>query len=216
MWIRDSIPRSVPGARALLYGYDSNLLANDSFQTISDIAQAFILHLKSGGWNLPSSKPIVFLAHSLGGLVLKEAIVQMADREKSVAQILDHVLGAIMFGVPSLGMDQSHLLSMVEGRPNEQLVQDLARDGGANYVRQLNTRFQGLTFLRTAKVIWAYETKESPTVIVSSTSETLLVPVNPPSSFRNSRMAHGEDLVTLQYLSIPTQRHATTIEETDL
>lgn len=77
-----------------------------------------------------------------------------------------------MFGVPSLGMEQSHLLSMVEGRPNKQLIQDLARDGGANYVRQLSTRSEGLTFLKTARVIWAYETKESPTVLVSSTSNT--------------------------------------------
>lgn len=173
MWIRDSVPKHVPGVRALLYGYDSQLSQSDSFQTISDIAQAFILHLKSGGWNLPSSKPIVFLAHSLGGLVLKEAVVQMADREKSVAQIVQNVVGAIMFGVPSLGMEQSHLMAMVEGRPNEQLVQDLARDGGANYVRQLNTRFEGLTFLRTARIVWAYETRESPTLLVGSFIQVL-------------------------------------------
>lgn len=171
MWIRDSIPRSVPGVRTVVYGYDSQLLESDSFQTISDIAQAFILHLQSAGYNLPSSKPIVFLAHSLGGIVLKEAIVQMADREKSVTQILDNILGAIMFGVPSLGMEQTHLISVVEGRPNEQLVQDLARDGGANYVRRLNTRFKGLTFLRTARLIWAYETRESPTLIVRIITE---------------------------------------------
>ena len=165
MWIRDSIPRSVPGVRSIIYGYDSKLTESSSFQSISDIARTLILQLKSGGWNSPSSKPVVFLAHSLGGLVLKDAIVQMADREKSITGILDSFLGAIMFGVPSLGMEQSHLLAMVTGQPNELLVQDLSRDCGANYVRKLHSAFGGLSFLWAARILWAYETKESPTVV---------------------------------------------------
>lgn len=166
MWIRDAIPAALPGVRTAIYGYDSKLTESRSFQSISDIARVMILHLKSGGWNLPSSKPLVFLAHSLGGLVLKEAIVQMADRDESVSSILRNVRGAIMFGVPSLGMEQSHLMAMVEGQPNEALVQDLSRYGGGDYVRELNTRFEGLSFLRKGRIHWAYETKESPTVIV--------------------------------------------------
>ncbi|KAH6857077.1 hypothetical protein B0I37DRAFT_89683 [Chaetomium sp. MPI-CAGE-AT-0009] len=165
MWIRDAIPAALHGVRTAIYGYDSKLTDTRSFQSISDIARGMILHLKSGGWNRPSSKPIVFLAHSLGGLVLKEAIVQMADRDESVSSILRNVQGAIMFGVPSLGMEQSHLMAMVEGQPNDSLVQDLSRYGGGDYVRELNTRFEGLSFLGKGRIHWAYETKESPTVI---------------------------------------------------
>lgn len=169
MWIRDAIPKSVPGLRTLIYGYDSKLEGSNSFQSISDIARTLVWELKTAGWSSPSSKPIIFLAHSLGGLVLKEAIVQIADREKSVAAILDNVLGAIMFGVPSLGMEQSHLLAMVEGQPTEPLVQDLSRDGDNNYLVRLNERFEGLAFLRAARIIWAYETERSPTAVVSIT-----------------------------------------------
>lgn len=158
----------MPGVRAVLYGYDSQLIGSNSFQSISDIARSLVLDLKSGGWNLPSSRPIVFQAHSLGGIVLKEAIVQMADSgDKSVAGILDNLLGAIMFGVPSLGMQQSHLMAMAEGQANELLVQDLSRDNGGNYVRQLNKAFNGLSIVHTVKILWAYETEESPTIVVS-------------------------------------------------
>jgi alpha-beta hydrolase superfamily lysophospholipase len=167
MWIRDAIPKSVLGLRTVIYGYDSKLVGSNSFQSIGDLARSLILQLKAAGWSSPSSKPTIFLAHSLGGLVLKEAIVQMADREKSVAAILDNVLGAIMFGVPSLGMEQSHLLAMVEGQPTETLVQDLSRDGDSNYLVRLNERFESLSFLRTAQIMWAYETERTPTVIVS-------------------------------------------------
>jgi hypothetical protein len=167
MWIRDVIPRSVPGLRTITYGYDSKLVGTNSFQSISDMARTLLLQLKAAGWSSPSSKPTIFLAHSLGGLVLKDAIVQMADREKSVAGLLDNVLGAIMFGVPSLGMEQSHLLAMVEGQPTETLVQDLSRDGDSNYLIRLNERFENLAFLRTAGIMWAYETERTPTVVVS-------------------------------------------------
>lgn len=166
MWIRDALPRSIPGLRTIIYGYESSLLKSDSFQSIGDIAQMLVLQLKLGGWNLPSSKPIVFLAHSLGGLVLKEGIVQIADRDTSFSAILDNILGAVMFGVPSLGMEQCHLMAMVEGQPNECLIEDLSRQTGARYLRDLNKRFEGLSFLRRAKIFWAYETRESPTVTV--------------------------------------------------
>ncbi|KAL7920620.1 hypothetical protein ACQKWADRAFT_298002 [Trichoderma austrokoningii] len=169
MWIRDELPRSLPGVRAVLYGYDSRLIGSNSFQSISDIAVSLIWNLKSGGWNLPSSKPIIFLAHSLGGIVLKEAIVQIAEcGDKSVAGILDNLLGGIMFGVPNLGMQQSHLMAMVEGQANEMLVQDLSRENGSNYVRQLYTSFNGLSVVHKVKILWAYETEQSPTVIKRS------------------------------------------------
>ncbi|KAK3290170.1 uncharacterized protein B0H64DRAFT_368987 [Chaetomium fimeti] len=164
MWIRDALPRLVPGIRSIIYGYDSSLTRSDSFQSISDIAQSLVFRLKSGGWNSPSAKPIIFLAHSLGGLVLKEAFVEMADSNAAVSSVLDNVMGTIMFGVPSLGMEQRHLMTMAEGEANEFLLQDLSRENGGNYVRQLNKRFESLSFLRTTPVYWAYETKLSPTV----------------------------------------------------
>lgn len=173
MWIRDEIPRLIPGLRPIIYGFDTKLQGSTSFQSIGDIARGLILHLESGGWN-DHSKPIVFLAHSLGGLVLKEAIVQMADRAQGIAGILDNVRGAIMFGVPSLGMVQPHLAAMVEGQANEALVQDLSREGGTSYLRDLNRRFEGILFVKTTRILWAYETKESPTVVVRSPIITVI------------------------------------------
>ncbi|VUC31502.1 unnamed protein product [Clonostachys rosea] len=160
MWIRDELPRSITGIRAIIYGYKSQLLASDSFQSISDIALNLIHQLKTGGWNLESSKPIIFLAHSLGGLVLKDAIVQIADRE-IVSSILDRFKGAIMFGVPSLGMNQSHLVMMTKGQANEGLSQDLSRENGSDYLRRLNRSFEGVSTLKDARIYWAYETKQT-------------------------------------------------------
>lgn len=58
-------------------------------------------------------------------------------------------------------------MAMVEGQPNEALVYDLSREGGTNYLRRLNEQFDGLSYIRSAHILWAYETEESPTVIAS-------------------------------------------------
>jgi len=175
MWIRDAVPQALPEIRTIVYGYDSKLPKSNSFQSISDLAHSFVWSLRAGGWDLPTSKPLLFLAHSLGGIVLKEAIVQLADSgDRGLSAFLDRIPGAIMFGVPNLGMEQSHLLAVVEGQPNESLVDDLSREGGGYYVRQLNARFKGLSFMEKARILWAYETEESPTVVVCDKNSHLI------------------------------------------
>jgi hypothetical protein len=166
MWIRDEAPANVPGMRTVIYGYDSSLLHSTSNQSIRDIARDFIEHLRLGRWNMTTSKPLVFLAHSLGGLVLKDALVQIADaKDNRDSCLLDKILGVVMFGVPNLGMEQSHLRAMVEGQPNELLVDDLSRN--SNYLSQLDASFSGITFERGILIFWAYETAQSKTVVVS-------------------------------------------------
>jgi hypothetical protein len=167
MWIRDELPSYTPGIRTILYGHDSHLIDSTSCQLISDIARDFIEQLRLGHWTLKSAKPLVFLAHSLGGLILKDALVEMADATDNLNNsLLDKVIGAVMFGVPNIGMEQSHLFAMVEGQPNETLVEDLAR--GSNYLSRLDKSFSGIMFQRKITIFWAYETSQSPTVIVSS------------------------------------------------
>lgn len=160
MWIRDEIPRCIPGVRTIVYGYDSNLTNATSFQTIKDIARCFVHQLDPGGWNLESAKPLVFLAHSLGGLVLKQAIVLMANNK---IPILEKIKGAIMFGVPNFGMEVSHLMAMTKHQANDALIQDLSRRNAGSYLKPLHESFDGLIFVRHILIYWAYETKETPT-----------------------------------------------------
>lgn len=109
MWIHDKILWNLAGVRAVIYGYDTKLDSSQSFQTIPDFARAFISQLQTYGWSLPSTKLVVFLAHSLGGLVLREAMVQLDNSSNAEYKILLGLLkGAVFFGVPNLRMEQSH------------------------------------------------------------------------------------------------------------
>jgi hypothetical protein len=76
MWLRDGLPKDLKadGVRVLAYGYDSQLFQNKSFQNIEDIASTFrkaLSAVRRAGNNI-MPRPLVFIAHSLGGIVLKE------------------------------------------------------------------------------------------------------------------------------------------------
>ncbi|KAI1171637.1 hypothetical protein F4777DRAFT_564930 [Nemania sp. FL0916] len=107
MWIRDALPKRLGGIKTIIYGYDTKLDESRSFQNIPDLARELINCLQTYGCNLQPAKPIVFLAHSLGGLVLKEALVQLYYySNKDYESLLYLVRGVVFFGVPNLDMEQ--------------------------------------------------------------------------------------------------------------
>jgi triacylglycerol esterase/lipase EstA (alpha/beta hydrolase family) len=164
MWLRDKLPQDVPGVRSIIYGYDTQLVMSESVQTIDDLALSFIQRLSSIGQSFVSAKPLVFLAHSLGGILLKSALVEMANGNDKETFMLDLVRQIVFFGVPNQGMKTSHLRSMVEGQPNLELVETLTV--GSTYLNNLTERFTGVSRLRVMRIISAYETKKSPTTKV--------------------------------------------------
>lgn len=175
MWARDDIPRYLPGIRICIYGYDTKISGSNSYQTIPHLARKFVQQLETYGWDSRSAKPLAFLAHSMGGVLLKEAILNLGNNVNDQGHgALGKIRGAIFFGVPSLGMEQSHLMAMVEGQANEQLIQDLSRYSG--FLREQDKRFSIMSANSQMKLFWLYETSESPTVVVSplQTSTRLL------------------------------------------
>lgn len=79
MWLRDALPYHItrgegdnnPLARVMVYGYESSLENSESMQELEDLGTA----LHSSLLGLAHStilRPIIFIAHSLGGLVVKQ------------------------------------------------------------------------------------------------------------------------------------------------
>ncbi|OJD35887.1 nacht and ankyrin domain containing protein [Diplodia corticola] len=76
MWLRDDLPRDLRETRIIIYGYDTRLEGSHSFQNVSDIGIKFRSALR--GIRKPDpSKPLLLLGHSLGGIIIKEAIHKM-------------------------------------------------------------------------------------------------------------------------------------------
>lgn len=72
MWLRDSIRLRLPNARVMTYGYESHVPQSGSFQNIADLASNFQRTLEMIN-RANNAKPILIIAHSLGGLIVQEA-----------------------------------------------------------------------------------------------------------------------------------------------
>jgi hypothetical protein len=70
LWLRDFLPKRLPKARVLLFGYNSNVAFETSTAGVWEQAENLLnlldLHRKED-----KNRPIIFLAHSLGGIVVK-------------------------------------------------------------------------------------------------------------------------------------------------
>jgi hypothetical protein len=164
MWIRDAFRRHFPFARPILYGYDTKLRDAYSFQRVPDIALTLVNHLRVLFDSSSAKRPLVFVAHSLGGIVLKEAMVCLSrSRQTRDIKLLENIWGAIFFGVPNHGMVIDHLIALASGWPNQYLIEDLKQ--GSGYLARLEDSFS--SFTRDKSFFWGYETKESIIPIVS-------------------------------------------------
>ncbi|KAI1628570.1 hypothetical protein EDD37DRAFT_13015 [Exophiala viscosa] len=163
MWLRDQLPSDFPNVRVLIYGYDTRLLKSESFQTIEDLAVSLIAQLRGIGKTQTFTKPLLIFAHSLGGLLVKQALCLLARCGESEAFMLDQVRLVVLFGVPSAGMRMEYLLPMVDGQPNQYLVECLSQDDPHGFLQTLNASFHGISRLRRIRLISAYETQRTRT-----------------------------------------------------
>lgn len=80
MWLRDALHYDLtsedddrPMARVMIYGYESILAGSQNTQNIEDLATSLVTSLRSLVTS-GTSRPIIFVAHSLGGLIVKQVI----------------------------------------------------------------------------------------------------------------------------------------------
>ena len=169
MWLRDALPDHLHGARVLIYGYDTKLAESRSYQNLEDVASKFRQSLSVVLSGRISSRPLIFIAHSLGGLVLKQAMIEMASEDASAAEFDNFraTFAILFFGVPNQGMDIRSVHAMVRGQPNEPFTSYFDRDAG--FLHQLINKFRKTFYFQDSHVISFFETKPSPTAKLGST-----------------------------------------------
>ncbi|PVH68096.1 hypothetical protein DL98DRAFT_662333 [Cadophora sp. DSE1049] len=106
-WPYDLIPAIIPNARILTYGYNSDVIGGIfSAQNKNSILQHgndLMVKLERAVQN---EKPIIFLAHSLGGIVLKNALHRCQESmDPKFSKVVDRVDTVMFFGTPHRGSD---------------------------------------------------------------------------------------------------------------
>ncbi|KAL7913986.1 hypothetical protein GGI35DRAFT_475827 [Trichoderma velutinum] len=170
MWLRDSLPGHLtsetdnrPMARVMIYGYESAVAQSKNMQNLEDLATAFhssLLALAAG----PTTRPIILVGHSLGGLIIKQTLISLArstipDDQK----LIRAVYGVIFFGTPHDGMDISSLIPMVGDGPNRFLIESISRINSQIISIQQRDFHYALGKKGDSEVFCFYETLESPT-----------------------------------------------------
>lgn len=80
LWLRDFLPRDIPQARILLYGYNSRIVNSQSRSILADFSSNFIAKFNAMRAHSHSeNRPVIFIGHSLGCLMIKEVLVDLGS-----------------------------------------------------------------------------------------------------------------------------------------
>ncbi|KAK3986791.1 ankyrin repeat domain-containing protein 17 [Cladorrhinum sp. PSN332] len=108
-WPQTLLPSKLTKARILTYGYDAYIVqkGHAGGNRLNDHAMNLVNDLttdRERDDRHASSRPIIFVAHSLGGLVCKQAILLSRDNpERHLKDIFNCTIGIIFMGTPHRG-----------------------------------------------------------------------------------------------------------------
>ncbi|KAL5327020.1 hypothetical protein ACEPPN_004710 [Leptodophora sp. 'Broadleaf-Isolate-01'] len=106
-WPTILLPPKLPRARLLAWGYDAYVVQASvvSENRLTDHATNLLIDLTNDRASCDAtSRPLIFVAHSLGGLVCKEAILLSRNNPEShLCSIFEHTTGIIFMGTPHRG-----------------------------------------------------------------------------------------------------------------
>jgi pimeloyl-ACP methyl ester carboxylesterase len=157
-WPRDLLPRTVPGARVLTYGYDTKVRHSSigvvSDNSVHDHSWNFLCAVEESRRKEPL-RPLLLVAHSLGGLVVQEALRKSCNCEREPAtlhlyNVVRSIVGVLFFGTPHRGADPRGLIHhaltrLAKGvgfRYNDKVVDTLMP--GGEHLREMRDEFTKL------------------------------------------------------------------------
>ncbi|KAK8189294.1 uncharacterized protein BKA78DRAFT_319145 [Phyllosticta capitalensis] len=175
LWIRDLLP-SVSGfenTRIMTFGYKASVFLHPfaeqtrgrTFTFAEDLLNELVDNRSSPK---ERERPIVFLGHSLGGIVIKSALRHAHERYSVFGDILDSTNAIIFFGTPHQGSDLAKWASILNGLGkafrvrNSAVVEELKR--WSNPLNELTTTFSELA--ERFQITTYFETKPTNGILV--------------------------------------------------
>ncbi|KAF8534452.1 hypothetical protein BDD12DRAFT_895849 [Trichophaea hybrida] len=167
MWLRDFLRLDFPEFRVLTWGYDSNLKDSTTTNSIMNFSRQLLTAVYGARdeHEVKHRRPIIFIGHSLGGLVIKQALVDAAQgNSENDKTILRSCVGLFLFGVPNRGLNNENLLSLVKDKRRAPFVHDLME--GSQLLHALYVAFQRSYkgSLKSCFVVSFFETQDTKTV----------------------------------------------------
>ncbi|KAJ5170847.1 uncharacterized protein N7500_003630 [Penicillium coprophilum] len=185
LWLRDDLPSSAPKARIFLYEFNATAVYGKDRGTFIDKANSLLeaIRAKRKG---ADSRPIIFLGHSMGGLLIKQALVN-AHNNRKYTSIKDATSGLVFFATPHHGGD-TMLVSL--GR----VLANIARKSGFQKGDDvLKTLEEGSTFSDIMDEHWRHQLLHYSIISFWGTRDNVV----PPKSSRLGLPGDCENVVPL-------------------
>ncbi|KAH9899102.1 hypothetical protein F4778DRAFT_185995 [Xylariomycetidae sp. FL2044] len=158
-WPRDILPEALPHARIMTFGYDTNIRhvlgSSPTDNNVYSIAWDLLVALE-GERGTESSRPLLFIAHSLGGIVVKEMLRRSYGcklNRSHLHTVCNATRGIIFFGTPHGGSDPRGLLQ----RASENVIRAMGFTVNQQIVNTLLPNSERLQELRDEFAPMAHE-----------------------------------------------------------
>ncbi|KAI0180591.1 hypothetical protein GGR52DRAFT_250894 [Hypoxylon sp. FL1284] len=220
-WLRNYFPKRRPNSRILVYGYNSSLVDRQGKESITQFSEGLLNAILSTREDnlvccvpIPPSecntkkletakRPVVLLGHSLGGLLIKQALVYAKRRPTPEHQtLLKACYGFLFFGVPNRGLRHEELIAISGYTPVGQLVDDLVVDADSEpkpFLKELGENFVALFENEQLNIVTFYESYKTPTAVFkngkwSKGGETRLLVTEDSATLIDGRSKIGQKI----------------------
>ncbi|KAL7271005.1 hypothetical protein RUND412_006273 [Rhizina undulata] len=120
MWLRDFLSQDSPKCRTMIYGYNTNLNSR-GIHTLNDYKIEFLNEIAKvrNSEEQEIMRPIIFIGHSFGGIVIVQSLVEAATRkaEKEAFAGNSYLVAAtcavVFFGTPHRGISMEDVRKML-------------------------------------------------------------------------------------------------------
>ncbi|KAI9880614.1 MAG: hypothetical protein M1830_001965 [Pleopsidium flavum] len=156
LWLSDLLPHTILRARVLTFGYKadaSSFFGNGSSDRILQHAHTLVAELEADrAIDGAAERPIIFICHGLGGILVKRALAHSATRVSKKVEHLYSVFtstyGILFMGTPHHGINKTSWLAMAQNAAGaadapSQLLTALARH--SETLQNINDQFAPLT-----------------------------------------------------------------------
>lgn len=141
LWLRDFLKEDFPNSRIYSVGYNSKVAFSFGTGRLDSFARELLVSIqRTRETEDEKQRPILFVCHSMGGLVVKKALLVAYVAEVHYKNILDSTTAVLFLGTPHGGSDSAALakplvdiahvaLPRLWGTVRKDLIASLERNG---------------------------------------------------------------------------------------
>ena len=180
-WPLDNLPKAIPRGRVLLYGYGPENF-DDMQSSITNKVESFRRRLhrlrRAEG---REDRPVVFVAHSTGCLVLKRILCDLIEELDE-----DLIKCVVLLGAPHDGLDRQFISAITSSELPSELLRELLP--GSPIILDLNCDFAPVA--DKLHIVACYETRET---AVEQGRPAFIVPMDTAALFKTITIAVDAD-----------------------